>query len=174
MSNLQASVQVLPAPPIPVADCSHQTQCPQKRTFASSDRYMEQTVTVSDLALSVNMADRPKRLCTISMRSAQRSVKWKNDQRSTKICINKTLHKQKFVSSTIKFTKWDSARNLMSGVTMTVRGITFPLFDWEKKVFLPNHWKIYRIQEKIFFTVICIMLSSENCGLVGEMTLKYK
>ena len=62
----------------------------------------------------------------------------------------------------------------MSGVTMTVRGITFPLFDWGKKVFLPNHWKIYRIQEKIFFTVICIMLSSENCGLVGEMTLKYK
>ena len=60
----------------------------------------------------------------------------------------------------------------MSGATMTARGITFLLLD-SKKCFCPmmkDRWKT----GKIFFSVSCIVLSSESYGLVEGMILRYE
>ena len=124
---------------------------------------MKQTVTVSALTLCVNMAARPKRFVHDFHEMGPAVGKVEKGPK-----INKNLYKQNFISTKI-YSKHN--KNSPSGIQ---RGIWWVAWLWLSEALLSFYSMHLWRTRNIFLTVICIMLSSESCGLVGGMTLKYK
>ena len=135
--------------------------------------------TVTALALCLNMADRPKRMSSAPKRFVDDFYEMDPanvDRVGKRREIDKNLYevnivdvskerkqiKIHFVGFSEEFDEWrnyDCERDY------------FPFVRLEK-MFLPNGGSME--DRKIFFTVSCVMLSSESYGLVEGMTLRYE